>query len=258
MMTPRRAKPEPQDPLLAMLAEGIRQGHVDAVPRARAILLRLDNEISALAIRRELVAQRIAAGQEQDRRPSESAALGFVTIDLAGMEARLAAEIAAKAAVVEGLAELLQHAARSARRVQDGGEGPTLESYARPARQDPVAMLHGKGLLTTEQVEAAREIAWVFEEVTKAGMAKIGRMDAAGRAPAGGWLEPEPGARVWEVYERKFVPWSARVRGRTFRVTIAVAVDGWSIKRVARWTRMRWSGCVAVLADGLDEYLGRR
>lgn len=238
-----------------MLAEGIRQGHVDAVPRARAILMRLDNEISALAIRRELVAQRIAAGQERGRRPSESAALGFVTVDLADLEARLAAEIAAKAAVVDGLAELLQHAAKSARRVQDGGEGPTLESYARPARQDPVAMLHGKGLLTVEQVRAAYEIAWIFEETTKAGQTRTSIIQGDTRSPSQGWSEPFLTERFVHARTVKFLPWTRAVRGRTLRVTIAVVVDGWSIYRVSRWARLGWTGCVETLVYGLDQYL---
>lgn len=237
MQTALRARPAGEAELwqahLAMLRQALRLRRPDAVARVRSETGRLEREIEALQGRKRL-AERAGAG------------------DGGTLAEQLAETIAERLRRISDLAGLTRRFGGKAR---EEDLGPLAEMAARPASIDPIDLLQGKGKLDADQVRAAREIAWVYEAITRAGRARVSRLSEVD-APQG-WQEMPLPERAALIHAKRFVPWAERLRASapaTLDVVLRVAVLGTAIYPVARKHRIGWATCVAKLADGLDQY----
>jgi len=218
---------------LAVLRQALRMRKPDAVARVRGETGRLEREIEALQGRRAL-AQR--AG---DRHSGA----------LAG---QLAEAIAERLRRISDLAAL---ARQSGGKAKDDDLGPVAEIIVRPASIDPIDLLQGKGKLDGDQVRAAREIAWVYEAITRAGRARVSRLSEVD--PPKGWQEMPLPERAALIHAKRFLPWAERLRANaptTLDIVLRIVVLGTAIYPVARRHRIGWATCVAKLADGLARY----
>lgn len=217
---------------LAVLRRALRMRKPDAVARVRSETGRLEREIEALQARRAL-AERSAG-------------------DGGALTERLAETIAERLRRISDLAALTRTCGRHSK-AEDSG--PVAETAARPASLDPIDLLHGKGKLDEDQVRAAREIAWVYQAITRAGRARVSRLSEID--PPKGWQEAPLAERAAFVHAKRFVPWAERLRAdapATLDIVLRVVVLGAAIYPVARKHRIGWATCVAKLADGLDQY----
>jgi hypothetical protein len=218
---------------LAVLRQALQLRKPDAVARVRSETGRLEREIEALQGRKALAERASGA-------------------DGSALAEQLAETIAERLRRISDLAGL---ARRWARKGNDTDLGPVAELKARPAAIDPIDLLQGKGRLTGDQVRAAREIAWVYEAITRAGRARISRLCEID--PPKGWQEMPLPERAALIHAKRFLPWAERLRATapaTLDIVLRVAVLGTAIYPVARHHRIGWASCVAKLADGLDRY----
>ena len=219
---------------LAVLRQGLLMRKSDAQARIRSETAKLEREIDAMQARRRLAG---CAGQDS------------------GLPDQLADTIARRLRQVSDLAALTREVGGPAKREE---LGPTAELAARPASIDPIEMLHGKGRLDHDQVRAAREIAWVYEAITRAGRARVSRLSEID--PPKGWQEMALPERAALVHAKRFLPWAERLRAQapeTLDIVLRVVVLGAAIYPVARKHRIGWGTCVARLAEGLDRYWRR-
>jgi hypothetical protein len=218
---------------LAVLQQALQLRKPDAVARVRSESGRLEREIEALQGRKALAERARGA-------------------DGSALAEQLAETIAERLRRISDLAGL---ARRWARKGNDTDRGPVAELKARPAAIDPIDLLQGKGRLTEDQVRAAREIAWVYEAITRAGRARVSRLCEID--PPKGWQEMPLPERAALIHAKRFLPWAERLRAAapmTLDIVLRVAVLGTAIYPVARHHRIGWASCVAKLADGLDRY----
>ncbi|MEZ5830455.1 MAG: hypothetical protein R3D05_04695 [Dongiaceae bacterium] len=216
-----------------MLRQAFLTRKPDATARVRSETSRLEREIEALQGRKSL-AERAGRG------------------DGGALAAQLGESIAERLRRVSDLAGLARAAGGKAR-VED--IGPVAELAARPAAIDPIDLLHGKGKLNDDQVRAAREIAWVYEAITRAGRARISRLSEID--PPKGWQEMPLPERAALLHAKRFVPWTERLRSSapvTLDIVLRTTVLGMAIYPLARKHRIGWGSCVARLGDGLDQY----
>ena len=224
---------------LAVLRQALRMRKPDAVARIRSETGRLEREIEALQARRALAERSAGDG-------------GALTEQLTE---RLVETIAERLRWISDLAALTRTCGRQSK-AED--LGPVAETAARPASVDPIDLLHGKGRLDEDQVRAAREIAWVYEAITRAGRARISRLSEVD--PPKGWREAPLAERAAFVHAKRFAPWAERLRAdapATLDIVLRVVVLGAAIYPVARKHRIGWATCVARLAGGLDQYWRR-
>jgi hypothetical protein len=218
---------------LAVLNQALRMRKPDALARVRSETARLEREIEALQARRAL-AERVG-GRTDDA--------------LAGQLAETIAERLRRISDLAGLTRGFNG------KPKNEDMGAAAETAVRPAAIDPIDLLHGKGKLDNDQVRAAREIAWVYEAITRAGRARISRLSEI--EPPKGWQEMPLPERAALIHAKRFVPWAERLRASapiTLDIVLRVAVLGMAIYPVARKHRIGWGSCVAKLADGLDQY----
>ena len=221
---------------LAVLSHDLRARKPDGVARLRSEAARLDREVEALMARQKL-AERAAGSQA-------SATLEQLTEAVADRLRR-----------VSDLAGLTRTYGGKPR-LED--VGPNAEAAVRPAAIDPIELLFGKGKLTEDQYRAAREIAWVYEAITRAGRARISRLSQI-EAPKG-WQEVPLPERAAFVHAKRFVPWAQRLEKEspaTLDIVLRLAVFGAAVYPVARKHRLSWNTCVARLGEGLDRYWRR-
>jgi hypothetical protein len=240
MQTAQRAEARGEQELwqghLAVLRQALRLRKPDAAARVRSETRRLEREIEALQGRKALAERACGAN------PS---ALGE----------QLAEAIAERLRRVSDLAGLMRQRPGKA---DDSDLGPVAELKARPASLDPIELLQGKGKLTEDQVRAAREIAWVYEAITRAGRARVSRLGEID--PPKGWQEMPLPERAALIHAKRFLPWAERLRAAapaTLDIVLRIAVLGAAIYPVARRHQIAWSTCVTRLADGLDQYWRR-
>lgn len=230
---------------LSVLRKAILMRKPDARDRIRSEVSRLEREIEAIRTRRNL------AGRKQ--RHAEATALSG---DAAAAEfAQLDHQMVQRLRRVSDLAALLRQNALPGKAQDLGG---TPEAVLRPAVADPIEMLLGKGRLTEDQARAAREIAWVYQAMTKASRARVSRLCEID--PPAGWQEMPLPERAALVHAKCFLPWAEKLRHdrpATLDVVLQIVVMGLSVYAVARRHRLGWGRCVAELADGLDEYWRR-
>ncbi len=214
---------------LAVLRQALLMRKPDARAQIRSETAKLEREIDAIQARRRL------AG--------------------IGLPDQLADTIAERLRQVSDLAALMREVGGPAKREE---LGPTAEVATRPASIDPIEMLHGKGRLDHDQVRAAREIAWVYEAITRAGRARVSRLSEID--PPKGWQEMALPERAALVHAKRFLPWAERLRAQapeTLDIVLRIVVLGAAIYPVARKHRIGWGTCVARLAEGLDRYWQR-
>jgi len=224
---------------LAVLRQALLMRKPDARHRIRSEAAKLEREIDSMSGRRNLALK--AA-----RHPDCMAGIGAAAC------AQLDEQIAQRMRQVGDLASLLRGPAAPCGTQDEGG---TAEAASRPAAVDPVTMLQGKGKLSEDQVRAAREIAWVYEAIARAGRARVSRLCQIDR-PAG-WQEMPLPERAALIHAKRFRPWAEGLRRAapaTLDIVLQVVVLGISVYGVARAQRMSWNGCVTRLADGLDRY----
>ena len=221
---------------LAVLRQGLQMRKPDAVARVRSETNRLEREIEALQARKKL-ADRAGGG------------------DGGALAVQLTETIAERLRRISDLAGLTRMSGGTAK---TDDVGPAAEMKARPASIDPIDLLQGKGELGADQVRAAREIAWVYEAITRAGRARVSRLSQVD--PPKGWQEMPLPERAALIHAKRFVPWAERLRATapvTLDIVLRVTVLGSAIYPVARKHRIGWRTCVARLADGLDQYWQR-
>jgi hypothetical protein len=218
---------------LAVLRQALHMRKPDAAARVRGEAAGLEREIEALQARRML------AGKSGDRNDDHVAA-------------QLGEAIAERLRRISDLARLVR---MSGGKAKDEDRGAVAELKARPVSLDPIDLLQGKGKLNDDQVRAAREIAWVYEAMTRAGRARVSRLSEVD--PPKGWQEMPLAERAALVHAKRFVPWARRLQAHapaTLDIVLRAAVQGMAIYPLARKHRIGWSTCVARLANGLDEY----
>lgn len=221
---------------LSVLRQALQLRKPDALARVRSETGRLEREIEALQGRKALAERASGA-----------------TVSPLGEQ--LADTIAERLRRISDLAGLTRRWARTS---GDNDLGPVAELKARPAAIDPIDLLQGKGRLSEDQVRAAREIAWVYEAITRAGRARVSRLCEVD--PPKGWQEMPLPERAALIHAKRFLPWAERLRATaptTLDIVMRVAVLGMAVYPVARHHKIGWSGCVARLADGLDQYWRR-
>lgn len=225
---------------LAVLRQALRMRKPDAGDRIRSERTRLEREIAALSDRRGLAQRSLRWGSESAR-CSEGA-----------LCAQLEEQIAQRLRRVSDLAALLRGNPLP-RSAEDSGATP--EAALRPAMADPVEMLLGKGRLSEDQARAAREIAWIYEAMGKAGRARVSRMSQID--PPAGWQDMPLPERAALLHAKRFLPWAEDLRRDcpvALDIVLRVAVLGLSPYAVARHHRLGWQTCVDRLAHGLDRY----
>jgi hypothetical protein len=231
---------------LALLHQALRLRQPDAPAHIRSEAARIGREVEALSERRNLA-----------RRRERWAADATV---VPGGRDDLDSQIAIRLKRVSDLSELLRLHALPPRRATGNmddteGAGGTAEALARPAQTDPITMLLGKGKLTEDQARAAREIAWVYEAITRAGRARVSRMSQID--PPAGWQEVPLPERAAFIHAKRFRPWAEALRRESrvdLDVVLRIAVMGLSVYAVARHHQLGWNACVRRLAAGLDRY----
>ncbi len=225
---------------LAVLRQALRMRKPDARDRIGSERARLEREIAALSGRRAL-AQRSLRRDDATTSRSEAA----LCAQLDEQIARLLRRVSDLAALLRG--DALPPGAAD--------RGATPEAALRPAAIDPVEMLLGKGRLSEDQGRAAREIAWIYEAMAKAGRARVSRMSQID--PPAGWQDMPLPERAALLHAKRFLPWAQGLQRDcpvTLDVVLKVAVLGLSLYAVARHHRLGWKTCVDRLAWGLDRY----
>ncbi len=269
---------------VAALAKAVDDRHADAVERLKTEVVRLDNEMSALVNRRELVAQTEEA--EQLRREATCAAelqdfLARHGKDEAALVARrerlgqiieqrmsrLGGEIKRLHARMKQIAKLLRQAEmpKGAART----DGPTAEASLQPASRDIVGLLEGmaKGGITHQQAEAARQIAEINEAISAAGKVKATNLAGAGGGVVGPFRDIVIAGKLDEKRSRKYLPWAdalvaqSRAAGEarpvTLDIVVKVAVYNVGVEALARHHHIRREKVIQRLRDGLDAFVNQ-
>lgn len=227
---------------LAVLRQALLMRKPDARGRIRSEAARLEREIAAMSERRELARRSLRWSDPADG----IAAAGTLTC------VQLDTQIARRLRQVSDLAALLRGNVSPGAAEDTGG---TPEASLRPASIDPVEMLLGRGRLTEDQARAAREIAWVYQAMTKASRARVSRLCQSD--PPAGWQEMPLPERAALVHAKRFLPWAESLRRdcpTTLEMVLQVVVLGLSVYAVARHHRLGWNSCATRLAAGLDRY----
>jgi hypothetical protein len=211
---------------LAVLKAGLDYGKPDAIQKIMAEIERLDGEIYALRARNQITGTGSRA------------------------EAGLLVEIAAKEARVAQLRALLTSVKLAPR---EADEGPTPEVAARPSRRDAILSLALNGTISWQQMMAARMIARIFEAIARAGQARIGRLDTAGRGSRG-YREVDLPDEIDALRSQVYLPWCSGCSRRSLDIAIKVSVYGIALDRVRRKHRIGWKAAVADLEAALDGF----
>lgn len=224
---------------LAVLRQALLMRKPDARDRIRSEVARLEREIAAMSDRHALARRSLRWGDA-----CASRAEGALCAQLDG-------QITERLRRVSDLAGLLR--GNAPRGCEDSGATP--EAAMRPAAIDPVEMLLGKGRLSEDQARAAREIAWIYEAMAKAGRARVSRMSQVD--PPAGWQDMPLPERAALLHAKRFLPWARSLRRDcpvTLDIVLQVAVLGLSPYAIARRHRLGWRTCVDRLTQGLDRY----
>ncbi len=140
--------------------------------------------------------------------------------------------------------------------------GPTPEAAAKPGRISPVVTLYRAGLIDEDGVRAAREIAWVVEEVGRSSRARAQMLQAAGGAsPFWRQYMADDVAAVWSG---RYVPWAREQRAvaersgsRNLDACLAAIVFGESLTGLAARLRRGRERVYGFVADGIEDYVFR-
>lgn len=232
--------PTPWDHELLMLKIKLRKRKPTAVTDIKATIAELDGEMQALSLKRELVLQNITENRQEVGALESQAAL-------------LTEKLSAADRAMKRLNGMLRSQKAT---LLDIDEGKTPEMEIKPQQEDYLQKLFDEGKLDGQQLDAAHQIARIYEASAAAMEAKIGRMD--GTAGGGGGYQDIRLPENLALARAKFyLPWGLHLREHspiTLDIVLRVAVYGAALKTAARHNRMRAEKAEAKLKDGLDAY----
>lgn len=137
--------------------------------------------------------------------------------------------------------------------------GATPETMAKPSRVSPVSTLYRGKLIDRDGVRAAKEIAWVVEEVTRVGGARAQMLQAAG-GTSPFWRQYMNGEAA-AVWTRRYVPWSEKQKmlaqaygTRSLQATLAVVVFGEGLAAARARFRVGMKRLEGWVASGINDY----
>lgn len=128
------------------------------------------------------------------------------------------------------------------------------EDFRRSSYGDSLNRLAANKVIDRDEVKAGRQIASIFEAVTRGMGAKAGK------------LEPGAGGGTWRMSDRlavlhqdRYRPWAEKVMqaagAPALMLAIAVAVDGESLRRAARRQRMGYDRAKGLIKMALRLYV---
>jgi hypothetical protein len=276
---PGAAAPEREGDLwktvLSTLGEMVASRHPGAVDRLKIEVGKLDNEISALVNRRELVAQTEEAEQTRREAAAEAELQAFLARHGKTVEAlvdrranlgaiidtrtnRLSGEIKRLHGRMKQVAKLLRQA--EAPKGAPRTEAPEPEAALKPASRDIIALLegaHGDKGITHHQAQAAREIADIHEAIARAGQMRAMNLTGARVAGGAGFRDINISGKLDRLRSRKFLPWCAALnetRPVTLDIVIKAACLNVGLRTLARHHRLRDETVILRLREGLDAY----
>jgi len=247
---------------VAVLASAIANGKPGAIERVKQEIAKLDGKIQTLVNRRELIPQTLQVSLARAQQELDDFTADIERrqkyLSANGREAMVTAQISTMTARMADLAKLVAHVRVPPR--QDD-EGATPEQLARPSRRDSIRALEEaereQDRISPQQAAAARRIACVFQAISAAGQARIGRMDGAGRTSGGGFRAPDMTDDLDTERQTCYLPWTADLSAKapeTLRIVTQVAVFGISLHAVRVHQKMSRANALGKLRDGLERY----
>lgn len=163
-------------------------------------------------------------------------------------------------------------------------EGPTPETISRPARADPITELHTNGKISNAALDASREIARVYEAITR--RLTVRAQDYSGVGGGGGPESDIPTALA-EIHADVYLPWTRAMLNHQFQYcrlcgyvvgefgggfhrcgpsgfralktslefTMDIIVDGEPVDRAMRRYRMGRRKALILLVEALELYV---
>jgi hypothetical protein len=148
------------------------------------------------------------------------------------------------------LADLL----KNVRMLKDRDEGETPEQRAKPYRRyDALDVLQ----LSPDQKRAGEDVRRIHEAIARAGNARIGQIDAAGRAPQGVYREPDIYDKDAERRHDRYLPWMDHLANHNADALFLcdkVLICNIPLDRCRRSLRIGYEAALAKLRDALDLY----
>lgn len=233
----------------------------DAMERAERLRDRLVVEASRFMQVADLQQKSIEAGADTRLRYDDGEIVERQDlISAAATNIARANDLAGMASNVSDLIE-----AHAGKNLREDGEGPTTEmlyQIARGRKGDPVLRLHAMNRLSDDEVRAAREIESVIRFVTTGLGMKVQRLPVKAPVGAGDVNTPpsDPARRdhyLGVVHGSVYVPWTLRCR-KDVALVLGLAVEGQSIRVLARRHGMRWKEAATRAARALNTYARMR
>ncbi|MEX2642135.1 MAG: hypothetical protein WD270_01695 [Acetobacterales bacterium] len=155
--------------------------------------------------------------------------------------------------------------------IRGDGLGPTRQTKRR-CQRDTLRRLHERGQLLPEGLDAAWDIAAIYEHVVRRLVARGAKWGPSyGRQRAGPAEPTDPRGRLGPLYRRVYKPWMARMEGhwlptpegratadwragghaRVASVVISVVVDGETLEGLAKKLRGRGNPIKALIRNDL-------
>lgn len=143
--------------------------------------------------------------------------------------------------------------------------GPTPQTAARahpdqpcrpdrPGRcSDSVSRLERAATISRAQADAAREIGSIFEAVTRASAARIGKYEFSSRGDSG-----DMPLKVAALYSHVLRPWLCKLTQKQRSIVLAVAVDGLALDAIRRIQRTSYITAKNLLTDSLDAFIQQK
>jgi len=128
------------------------------------------------------------------------------------------------------------------------------EDFRRSSNGDSLKRLRANGVITADEEKAGRQIASIFEAVTRGMGAKAGSLE---RGQGGGtWRISD---RLAVLHQDRYRPWAQqalkRVGAPGLEMAIAVAVDGESLRRASRRQRIGYARAQRIIKHALGLYV---
>lgn len=231
--------------LLRTLDEAFKLRQGEARDRAEELLATYRAEARALARDIALKERYIRETGQSVRWQWGSAAPEDLAAEIAHRR-NLIAFLTSRAAAVQAML----HRYRKANLVND--EGPTPETIAKPARQDPILYLVETNRIDNGHERCANEIAMIWQAVTAQMFARNINLMGAGGAGDHGVNE-----RIALLHAFRYLPWTDRMHRdptQNLELVIDVAVDRISLYAASRRHRLAHQTTIKTLRRGLSVY----
>ena len=214
---------------LAVLKAGLDAGKPGSLKAVRSAIAGLDSEMSGFVNRREIA---LGAGRE-------------------ALAASLDTVIAEKATHVDDLRKMIKGLKRI-ELAQDTGCTP--EAAMKASTRDSVLSLELSGAITPEQAMAARMIARINEAISRAGQAKIAKLEG-GSGGGGSYREPDMPPELDDLRHAVYIPWAEHLKAHGFvslDIAVKVSVYGIALDRIRRRHHIGYDKALGKLRDALD------